>query len=244
MLAGGVIVAVMLIAPGVDAQDSSQPDAAAGPIVVNNIGQTHQISYQGQLLNPNTGGPVADGTYPIRFRIYDAPTGGNVHADISQTVRVVRGIFSTLLDVNPEFFSGGQYWLGVQVSADPEASPRQPITYVPYAFWSRNADKLDGYGSEYLPVAFGIVDEDGDRISGPNFSSRLGTEDVYEIEIDGEDYNLNEFVTVVTPLNTNACDANPAIPQTNSSDDELNVWIVNRDGNTVRCKFHFVVYKP
>ena len=33
------------------------------------------ISYQGKLMQPN-GIPVPDGTYSIRFAIYDAPTGG------------------------------------------------------------------------------------------------------------------------------------------------------------------------
>jgi hypothetical protein len=255
MLAGGVIVAVMLITPGVDAQDNSQPDVASGPVTVAGTTQTqHLINYQGQLLDPNTGRPVANGNYAFQFRIYDAPTGGTILFGSAQNLQVTNGIFSTVLDLTGQssIFRGGARWLGVQVGTNNEATPRQPVAYVPYAFWAREADTLDGFGNEAFarsddrrfPIAFGVVNENGGRESGANFGSNLSTGNAYEISITNQNYNVNNFVTLVTPISQSGCGPLPISPATNSFNNRLLVEIYDRNGNTIRCKFHFAVFRP
>ncbi len=55
------------------------------------------IGYQG-LITDESGNPVGDGTYPIRFRIYDAESGGSVLWDTDDMwLPVSNGVFSVLL---------------------------------------------------------------------------------------------------------------------------------------------------
>ncbi len=63
-------------------------------------------------------------------------------------VTVSKGIFSTLLgDVTAfdlSIFNGQDLWLGINVGADPQMSPRQPLAYVPYAIHADDAGTVDG----------------------------------------------------------------------------------------------------
>src|SRR4051812_34664600 len=55
-----------------------------------------QVSAQGQLLNA-AGNPV-DGTYAIKFTIYDGPTGGTaLWTETQSSVPVTSGLFDVLL---------------------------------------------------------------------------------------------------------------------------------------------------
>ncbi|MDD4995147.1 MAG: hypothetical protein PHW53_01610 [Patescibacteria group bacterium] len=102
------------------------------------------INYQGKLLDSSKI-PVADGTYGIEFKIYDAVTAGSELWSDSFDVAVDDGLFSILLgssgtlDLNFEDEAG--YWLGVNVEADGEMTPRKEIGAAAYAF---NSDLLDG----------------------------------------------------------------------------------------------------
>jgi hypothetical protein len=113
------------------------------------------MSYQGKLTDEH-GAPVADGDYSIWFRIYTDSIGNDVLWEEEQTsVSVKEGLFSVLLgsiDSIPDtVFTGAPRWLGIQVSPDPEMTPRRPIVSVAYAFtdcdWtSDSADlyRIDG----------------------------------------------------------------------------------------------------
>jgi hypothetical protein len=60
------------------------------------------ISYQGRVTDA-AGAPVADGTYDMRFRIYDAATGGDMEWDSgTRSVQVEGGVFSVLLGESPQ----------------------------------------------------------------------------------------------------------------------------------------------
>ncbi len=137
---------------------STKVGAAPSPTPVHSTtAVTPLIPYQGRLLDPTTGNPKADGTYPMTFRIYDAATGGNVLWTELKDVTVSKGLFTTYLGdttaLDPTIFDGNDRWLGVKVGTDPETSPRMPLAFVPYAFWALNADTLDGQDASDFAAA-------------------------------------------------------------------------------------------
>jgi hypothetical protein len=90
------------------------------------------IPIQGKLTNAS--GTLLNGTYTITFRLYDALTGGSVLCSDIRDVVVQNGLFNDYIDhCYNGVLNGQRVWLGVQVSGDPEMSPRQLIFPVPYA---------------------------------------------------------------------------------------------------------------
>jgi hypothetical protein len=260
---GGLIVAAITLAPRVSANDEITVASLHAPVTIDESAQTDKrMTYQGMLLNAS-GQPVQDGSYTMTFSIYDSSTGGlplwsyEFNAGQGNGVIVTNGLFTVLLPVGKDgnaessIFTGKNLWLGVRVEGDAEATPRQPLLYVPYAYWARNADSLGGKGSRYLPVAYGIIDrETGGVVNGSgNFTSEWVDEkdnvvvDYYEITIDGVNYNLNEYVTVVTAISQKEC-PQPTVGRTNSNAGRLLVEMEDRNGVNVQCKFHFVTFRP
>ncbi len=101
------------------------------------------ISYQG-ILTDTLGRPKADGNWMMTFRFYEASSGGNALWSDNYAVMVKRGLFSTILGGHtalPDSMTfDQQYWLSIQVGADPEMSPRIPLTAVAYSLHSVNSD--------------------------------------------------------------------------------------------------------
>jgi len=102
------------------------------------------ISYQGRLLD-DTGMPFAGDTVSMTFSIYDGETAGAGLWSESQVVEVEDGIYNVRLgEVTPipdDLFNGAERWLGIQVGADPEMTPRKKITSVAFAI---NAKRVGG----------------------------------------------------------------------------------------------------
>ncbi len=258
MLIGGALVAAILIATSASAQEEPAAPAEAAAEAIAPIAPA--MSYQGQLLDPFTSAPKNNGDYLMVFSIYDAPVGGSVLWTETKAVRAADGLFSTLLgDVAPlnlAIFNGQQLWLGVKVGTDAETTPRQRLAYAPYSLYAANADTLDGLDSSAFvrtgqgggagsPIAFGVINKDGGRESGSsNWSAARESDNgapIYLISIDGEDYNLDRYTTVVT----GACGGgNPRIANTSSSNGRLWIEFYGPSGNRETCKFHFVVFKP
>lgn len=102
-----------------------------------------ELSHQGRILDSN-GDPIADGTYDVTYRLYDAPTNGTLlWEEIIQT-QVEDGLFSATLGTsgNPLDFSSfdsppDSVWLEIQVGADPPISPRTKLTASPVAAVSK-----------------------------------------------------------------------------------------------------------
>lgn len=116
-----------------------------------------QINFQGKLTNSD-GTNVTDGTYSIRFRIYNHPSNDAANAcaansclweETQGSVSVTDGIFQvalgsgTALPGSVDFNTSGLY-LGVKVASDAEMTPRIQFTAAPYAF---NSSALSGIAS-------------------------------------------------------------------------------------------------
>ena len=138
-----------------------------------------KLNYQGQLKDSNNN-PVTTAT-TIKFAIYATSTGGSelwsetynqAFGTCSKIMPDFSGMFSaqlgncvslpTSLDFNQ------QYYLGLTIESNAEASPRVPLSSVPYAENVRNVT-FDGGSSN----AFKIGTESKDFI---NFDSTVGNE--------------------------------------------------------------------
>ncbi len=97
------------------------------------------MTYQG-ILTDVGGVPVADGSYPVTFRLYDAVTGGTKVWEETQLVAVFGGVFDVVLGtVVPLNLSFSQpYWITLSVSGGVEMAPRAPLTSTPYSLGARS----------------------------------------------------------------------------------------------------------
>ena len=101
------------------------------------------LSYQGRLTD-TSGNVVANGTYSIRFAIYDTESDSSSLWTETKTVAVTNGIFSTTLGDNTSLtlnFNDATYYLGIKVGSDAEMTPRRQIGAAPFAI---NCKRLDG----------------------------------------------------------------------------------------------------
>lgn len=97
-----------------------------------------ELAVQGRLSSVS-GGPVADGNYPMAIAIYDQASGGApLFVDTFLGAQVQGGIFAVQLGAGNNkldsglFAAGKGLFVGVTVSTDPEL-PRQALRRVPYA---------------------------------------------------------------------------------------------------------------
>lgn len=134
---------------------SAVPANAQGPL-------TTAFSYQGEVQQ---GGSPANGTFDIRFRLYDGPD--NAATQLGSTlcfdnVVIAEGRFSQTLDFGSQF-SGSQRFLEIELRVDTGAgcgdatgyttlAPRQQLAAVPYALYSLKSGDADNLGGQ--PAAF------------------------------------------------------------------------------------------
>jgi len=118
----------------------------------------NQINYQGRLTGP-TGTAVPNGSYPIKFVIYDAATAGNEIWNSSyQPITISGGLFSVELGSSPMPPLPPSIWwntiryLGITIGAHPEMTPRTRLvsgfgsfiaTYSTYSYHATVADQAD-----------------------------------------------------------------------------------------------------
>jgi len=117
------------------------------------------------VLTDGAGNLVPDGNYPITFNIYDDATLGGPHLLWSEphtAVAVSKGGFSVILgSITPLALAfDTQYWLGVQVGADPELTPRVTLAASPYSLRSSVAEGLAApiTGAQVLDGSLGSID--------------------------------------------------------------------------------------
>src|SRR5438309_1708639 len=101
------------------------------------------FNYQGRL---NDGPNAANGTYDLRFKLWDDATGGNAWgpAITNYDVGLTNGLFSLTLDFGNGIFTGGPRWMETGVRTNgvvvfTTLTPRQPILPVPYAIFAGSA---------------------------------------------------------------------------------------------------------
>ena len=107
-----------------------------------------KINYQGYLTSA-AGVPV-NATVAMVFSFYTVDTGGSLIWTETQNVTVNHGVYNVNLgDVTPitSLPFGLPYYLGIKVGADPEMTPRIPLTSVGYAFRAKTADYVYGSGT-------------------------------------------------------------------------------------------------
>ncbi len=95
------------------------------------------MGYQGRITE-NTGIPVANGTYAMQFRIYDAETGGTLRWDSgSLSVETNAGVFAVMLGESPQpalnLDFDQDYWLLVTYRGEDQL-PRKRLGSVGYAY--------------------------------------------------------------------------------------------------------------
>lgn len=105
------------------------------------------INFQGRLTD-SLGNPQ-DSSYSITFKIYDAPSGGNIVWQETQlSITVTRGIFNVLLGsvtpITDSIFNDTSRWLTFVVGAEPEITPRARLSSSPYAFRVNTVDGASG----------------------------------------------------------------------------------------------------
>lgn len=136
------------------------------------------LSYQG-VLTDTTGAPKPDGSYSFTFRLYPSSSGGSALWSETKSLETKRGLFNTLLGdataFPPSLSFDQQYWLSVQVSSDPELSPRVPLSSVGYSFSSVRADTAIYALSAPLPTTV-----DSSRIAGTIPNNAVGTSKIQD----------------------------------------------------------------
>jgi hypothetical protein len=117
------------------------------------------FTYNGKL---NASGVPANGSYDLRFTLYDASTNGDVMGALTNTATGVSdGLFLVTLDFGG-VFSGSNYWLEVAARTNGSGafsvlSPRQPILPTPYAIYSNKAGVANSANSVPASSIVGTV---------------------------------------------------------------------------------------
>jgi hypothetical protein len=101
------------------------------------------LGYQGRLTN---GGVAVNGNVTVTFRLYSVASGGTALWTEANSVAVANGLYSVILGQSTAF-PGSLFtqplWLGVSLNADPEMTPRQPLTSTPYSQRAKSADSAN-----------------------------------------------------------------------------------------------------
>ena len=105
MRAYGVLIGLVLLISGFAGTGLAGGQTPAGTA----------FSYQGRLTD---GGAPANGSYDLRFTLFDAATGagGAIGAPVlAEDVTVTSGVFTVMLDFGATAFSGNARWLEIAV---------------------------------------------------------------------------------------------------------------------------------
>lgn len=114
--------------------------------------QSTAFTYQGQVVSA---GVPASGLHDMRFRLFDAATGGTQIGTTQcvNNVTVINGVFTTTIDFGQQFATTGARFIEIDVRPDTGLScsnttgftllaPRQPLTAAPLANHAKSAFSL------------------------------------------------------------------------------------------------------
>ena len=142
-----VILVLLLVLPvgWTQAQDegSDEMSRPQGGNVVTAV-LADAVPIQGRLTD-SSGNPLA-GNHSVTFRLYDDPVAGSLLCSTNYNpLPLTNGLFNaTITGCDNNEIDGDQLYLGVQVDADAEMTPRQPIYAVPYARSLRPGADIQG----------------------------------------------------------------------------------------------------
>jgi len=121
-----------------------------------------KMNYQGYLTNA-VGVPIS-GTVQMVFSIYNVSVGGTPLWTETHSVTLSQGVYSVILGegstpapINLPFDT--PYYLGVQVEADPEMTPRKVLTSVGYAFRASTVESIGSHTHSGTDITSGTVSE-------------------------------------------------------------------------------------
>jgi hypothetical protein len=137
MLVMGITIALLLVgaAGAITQQPLQNLTAVEAPVASG-------ISYQGRLTDP--GGTPLNGTYTMRFVVYNASVAGSALWDSGNlNIAVENGLFNVKLGVSQADFNGQALWLSIIVDGQ-TLSPRQEILPTPYALSLRPGATIVG----------------------------------------------------------------------------------------------------
>jgi hypothetical protein len=133
------------------------------------LAQSTALTYQGLLKD---GGINANGTYDLRFRLYDAVVGGSQPGPTVcvDNVAVADGRFTVTIDLGQQYATTAARFLEIESRRDTGLScanlsgftilsPRQPVTATPMASHAKSAFALDA--PDGSPLGAVIVDNAG-----------------------------------------------------------------------------------
>lgn len=143
------------------------------------------ISYQGYLTD--TSGLPVNGPVNLTVGLYNVPSGGSPLWSDTIAATLTNGLFSVQLGstanpLTPSLFTQ-DLWVGVAVGADPEMTPRKPLSSSPFAIRALNADNAanainaDSLGGVPAAAIFQYTCKPGDRMtcySGPPVTEGVG----------------------------------------------------------------------
>jgi hypothetical protein len=146
------------------------------------------INYQG-VLKDSTGVPQ-NGSFPMRFSIYDDSIGGNkLWEEIHMAVEVKNGLFNVLLGsssgkgpIPDSVFASPNTWLEVQVSAS-VLTPRRRIVSVGYALHSEITDTAEY--ARFAPDKDWQIDTSGFNIFRMTGNVGIGTFPQEKLDVNG-----------------------------------------------------------
>lgn len=151
-------------------------EALAAPLNLSAVPTV--IGFEGYVTDPeNEGSPLPTGSYPMTFTVYGAATGGTVHwTETQSAVTVTNGYFAVRLgsvtSFEPNDFDG-ERWIGVQVGADPEITPRTAIASVPFALNANTALYANSAGVATQVPWGGVMGAPTSVVTGSGTTGRL-----------------------------------------------------------------------
>ena len=138
------------------------------------------ISYQSVLFDANRM-VVADGSYAMTFRLYDAEIGGAELWSETQSVTTANGVFSaTLGGGTPLGLTFDRpYWLGLAVEGGAELSPRVRLTASPYSLMAKSVADGAVTSAQIADGTIAAADLADDSVTGAKIAdSAVGTANV------------------------------------------------------------------
>ncbi|MFH2055995.1 MAG: hypothetical protein ABIJ61_08565 [bacterium] len=188
------------------------------------------VNYQARLTEPD-GEPIND-TISLVFSIYSAATGGDLLWQESHSnVPVIDGLFEVILGagtpaiaLGSEIFASTDTWLGIQIGADPEMSPRTRLVAVPYSQRVNTIDEAEG-GQVLGPVTISptsdkqLIAEPGKLVIRGDADDSVTIAPGNDIVISGTNDNGEDVVLIVAgddggALQVTASDAAKATSRT------------------------------